>query len=185
MMRVRSAKGRKAAVASGHPLATAAAIGILDDGGTVADAAVGGAMALSVLLPQACSLGGDCFVLVHSDGRTQGINGSGPSPQALPRYVSADQLAAGPLSCAVPGALGALEALYRKFGRLPWARLLQPAIAMARDGIPVGRDLARGMHENAERLRADPGCRAVFLYDGQPCAEGTQLKQPGMARAAE
>jgi len=184
-MRVHSAKGRKAGVASGHPLATAAAIGILEAGGTVTDAAVGGAVALSVLLPQACSLGGDCFVLVHTGGRTLGINGSGASPQALPKQVSAEQLAAGPLSCAVPGALGALEALHRKFGKLPWARLLKPAIAMARDGIPVGRDLARGMHENAERLRADPGCRSLFLRDGQPIAERTTLKQPGMARSLE
>ena len=184
-MRVQSAKGRKAAVASGHPLATAAALGILEAGGSVADAAVGGGAALSVVLPQACSLGGDCFVLVHAGGRTHGINGSGAAPQALPKLVSAEQLAVGPLSCAVPGALGALESLHRKFGKLPWARVLKPAIDMARNGIPVGRDLARGMRENIERLGSDPGCSALFLRDGQPVAEGSVLRQPGMARSLE
>jgi len=184
-MRVRSAQGKKAAVACGHSLANAAAIGVFADGGSVADAAIAGAVALNVVLPQACSLGGDCFILAHTTGTTQGINGSGPSPLGLPRAVTAEQLAAGPLSCAVPGALGGLEALHRQFGKLPWKRLLAPAIKLARNGIPVGRDLARGMQDYLDRLRADPGCRTLFLENDRPYAQGALLQQPAMARALE
>jgi gamma-glutamyltranspeptidase/glutathione hydrolase len=184
-MRVQSAKGRKAAVACGHALAKEAALGVFADGGGVADAAVAGAVALNVVLPQACSLGGDCFILAHAGGKTHGINGSGPSPQRLPPAATAEQLVNGPLSCAVPGALGALEALHRKFGKLSWKRVVAPAIALARDGIPVGRDLARGMQENLARLAADPGSHALFLDNGRPQTEGSRLRQPAMARTLE
>ncbi len=184
-MRVQSATGKKAAVASGHPLATAAAIGALEAGGTVADAAIAGAAALTVALPQACSLGGDCFALIHAGGKTYGINGSGASPMALPDRVSAEQIAWGPLSCGVPGMLGAWETIHGKFGKLPWRRLFAPAVAMARDGIPVARDLARAMRDHVERLRADPGCRALFLDDGQPYTEGAPFTQPAVAKSLD
>src|SRR5687767_4854787 len=152
-MRVQTATGERAAVASGHPAATEAAIRVLQDGGNVVDAAIAGAAVLSVALPQACSLGSDCFALVHVGGKTFGLNGSGPSPQTLPADVTAEQLAWGPLSCATPGMLGGWEAMHRRFGRTPWRSLLAPAAAMARNGFPVGRELAAAMRENLERLR--------------------------------
>ena len=165
-MKVKSALGKQAAVASGHPLACAAAKRVLEEGGNTVDAAIAGAAVLAVVLPQACAIGGDCFALVHAGGRTHGINASGPSPQALPRDVSSEQLAWGPLSCAVPGMVGGWDLMHRRFGRKPWRRVLADAIRIAQDGVPVARELARAMREYLERLRLDPGARALFLKDG-------------------
>jgi gamma-glutamyltranspeptidase/glutathione hydrolase len=180
-MKAKSATGMKAAVAAGHPLATAAAVEALEDGGNAVDGALAGAVVLATVLPQACAIGGDCFALVHAGGRTHGINGSGAAPHALPPGVTAEQLAWGPLSCAVPGMVGGWENMHRRFGRRPWRAAFEPAIRLARDGFPVGRDLARAIRENLERLRLDPGIRSLYLENGAPLAEGATLRQPALA----
>lgn len=184
-MKAKSAKGRKFAVAAGHPLATAAAMQAVEAGGNTVDAAIAGAAVLATVLPQACSIGGDCFALVHSRGRTYGINASGPSPQALPKSVTPEQLAWGKLSCAVPGMVGGWELMHRRFGRRPWRAVLEPAIRLAQEGFPVGRDLARGMRDNRDRLRLDPGASALFLKNGAPYAEGETLRQGALAATLE
>lgn len=180
---VQTARGRRFAVVSGHDLATQIAVVVLENGGNPIDAAIAGAAALTVILPHACTLGGDCFALVHSGGKTYGVNGSGRSPEGLPSDVRADALAQGPLSCSVPGIVGAWEALHECFGSRPWSSLLMPAVELARNGIPIGRGLSAASRANLARLFQDPGCRTVFLKDGEPLVEGNELKQPAVAEA--
>jgi gamma-glutamyltranspeptidase/glutathione hydrolase len=182
-MRTQSATGRSHAVVSGHALASEASLAVLKKGGNPVDAALAGAAVLTVALPHACTLGGDCFILVHGKGRTRGINGSGPSPAGLPANVRPEQLARGPLSSAVPGMLGAWEALHKEFGSRPWAELMAPAAALARDGVPASREYVASLHMNLAPMLKDPGSRALFLPDGTPLAEGTTLRQPALAAA--
>ena len=165
-MPVQIAHGRKAAVVAGHPLASAVALETLRAGGNTVDAAVAGAAVLAVVLPHACSLGGDCFALVHDDGRLYGMNGSGLSPAGLPANARGEQLARGPLSCSTPGVVGAWEAMHRRFGTMPWAQVLGPAIEMARDGVAASSEFAAGTRDYLTQLRADPGCSELFLKDG-------------------
>ena len=176
-MRTQAAKGRNFAVVSGHALATEASLGVLKKGGNPVDAALAGAAVLTVALPHACTLGGDCFILVHAKGRTRGLNGSGPSPAGLPADIKPEQLSRGPLSAAVPGMLGAWEALHKEFGSRPWAELMAPAASLARDGVPASREYVASLHANLAPLLKDPGSRALFLPDGKPPAESTTLRR--------
>ncbi len=161
-MPVQIAHGTRAAVVSGHPLATQVAIDELRRSGNIVDAALAGAATLCVALPHACGLGGDCFILVHHSGQTFALNGSGLSPARLPADASKAQLASGPLSCAVPGMLGAWDSLHRKFGQRPWHELLKPAVDLAHAGVEPATDLAKALVACRAGLDADDGCRALF-----------------------
>ena len=185
-MQVKTATGKQYAVTAGHPLAAQAAAAILRSAdGNAVDAAIAGAAVLAVASPHACSLGGDCFALLHSGGTTWGMNASGRSPAGLPDDASPAQLATGPLSCAVPGVLGGWEAMHRRFGRMAWPRLFDVAIGLAREGVPVSGELAAAMRAWHVPLARDPGCRALFLRDGAPdaipYAAGETLRQPALA----
>ncbi len=149
------------------------------------DAAVAGAAALAVLLPHACTLGGDCFALAHIGGELYGLNGSGRSPAALPVQAKPEQLARGPLSCSTPGVVGAWNALHRRFGAMPWADVLQRATALAREGVPASHEFVAGTSDYLDELRHDPGCNALFLNGEKPYRSGAILRQPALARVLE
>ena len=107
--------GTSGMVVSGHPLATLAAWRTLDGGGSVVDAAISGAAVLAVVLPQACTIGGDAFMLMH-DARAEktfGLNASGPAPVSTDPQRFADGIPAkGPLSMSVPGVVGGWRAAH-------------------------------------------------------------------------
>jgi gamma-glutamyltranspeptidase/glutathione hydrolase len=184
-MTVQIAHGRSAAAVAGHPRASAAALEILRAGGNTVDAAVAGAAALAVVLPHASTLGGDCFALVHDSGELYGINGSGRSPAGLPANTRGEQLARGALSCSTPGVVGAWEAMHRRFGTMPWAEVLGPAIAMARDGVAASSEFAAATRDYLTELRADLGCNELFLKDGEPWRSGDRLRQPALAQTLD
>ncbi len=183
-MPVQVAHGRRAAVVAGHALAASAAIDVIRSGGNTVDAAVAGAAVLAVVLPHACTLGGDCFALVHIGGELYGLNGSGRSPAALPVQAKPEQLARGPLSCSTPGVVGAWEAMHRRFGAMPWADVLQRAIALAREGVPASHEFVAGTRDYLDELRHDPGCNALFLDGEKPYRSGAILRQPALAQRA-
>lgn len=182
---MQSASGRRFAVVSGHTLATQAALSVLKDGGNVVDAAIAGCAVLTVALPHACTLGGDCFALVQLDGKLYGVNASGLSPASLPANASPEQLARGPLSCAVPGVVGGWEAIHQRFGKKSWAELLAPAIKHARRGISASSEFVTATREFLAEMRADPGCNALFLDNGSQRKDGDVLKQPALATTLE
>lgn len=136
----------KGMVAASQPLAAQAGLDMLKRGGNAIDAAIATAVSLTVLEPTSNGIGGDAFALVWTDGKLHGLNASGPAPQSLtidalkkrgyqemPRY--------GIVPITVPGAPAAWIELSRRFGRLPFAELLEPAIAYAEQGFPVSPTL--------------------------------------------
>ncbi|CAA6654940.1 unnamed protein product [Spirodela intermedia] len=88
----------------------------------------------------------------------------------------------GALSMGVPGELAGLHAAWSRHGRLPWKSLLQPSIALARDGFRISPSLADSIQEKEALIRADPGLRSVFVLDGQLLRAGDTARNPALAR---
>ncbi len=173
-------------VASGHQLATGAAIAALREGGNAVDAAVTAAAVCAVVLPHRTSIGGDLFALVYSS-RTRAvtaINGSGRAPRATsPERFPDGFPERGAAIVTTPGVVAAWADLLTRHGTFELARALAPAIAYAEDGFVVSDLLADGIAAQREVLAADPGCAATFLPRGRPPRPGEVLAQPDLARS--
>jgi gamma-glutamyltranspeptidase/glutathione hydrolase len=180
--------GRRGAVASNHPLATQAALLALQAGGNAVDAAVAVSATLSVVEPFMSGLGGDGFyhVYVRRTGEALVFNGTGPAPRRATsdRYAAGIPLA-GPLAVSVPGSVGAWGAMHARFGRRPWASLLDAAIHYARDGFGATRACRHFAGEQVAPLLADPRSARVFLQDGRPPVVGAPIVQTDLARSLE
>jgi gamma-glutamyltranspeptidase len=183
MTGVKPVFGKKAMVVAGHPAAALAAWEVAQAGGSIIDAAVAGAAVLTVVLPQACTLGGDAFALVHdaSKRKTYGLNASGPAPRAASSvYYASGIPQRGALSCSVPGIVGGWHALYERFGNLSWARLFDRAIQFCEEGFPVSPGLARAAGVYQKLLAEDAGLRHLFLDRCPSLRPGTLLLQPSL-----
>ncbi len=183
MKRLRPIYGSRAAISCGHPAAVAAGWEALAAGGSVADAAVAAAAVLTVVLPQACTLGGDAFILYHDakSGSTSGINASGRSPAGTDVAEMMRGIPErGPKACTTPGVVGGWGALHERYGKLPWPRLLEAATGMAKHGFPVSPGLSGAIAAHKALLERDPGASKLLLRDGlaQP---GTIFRQPALA----
>ncbi|WP_199616084.1 gamma-glutamyltransferase family protein [Paenibacillus alkalitolerans] len=129
-------------VATSQPLAAEAGLEALRRGGNAIDAAVAAAACLTVVEPTSNGIGGDAFALVWTGGKLHGLNASGPAPKLLTidavRAAGHETMPAhGWLPVTVPGAPAAWAELSRRFGRLPLAESLAPAIRYAEEGFPV------------------------------------------------
>jgi gamma-glutamyltranspeptidase len=182
MRSISQASGRQFAVSCGHPAATAAALELVREGGNVVDAALAAASALAVLLPQACTLGGDAFILYHDArlARTFALNASGASPAATDFSDVTAVPERGARACTVPGLVGGWAALHGRFGKLAWRRVLSRAHRLAADGFPASAGLASATNANRALLAKDPGAASVFL-DGSADREGQLFRQPALA----
>jgi len=166
--------------ATGHGHSTNAALRVLNAGGNAVDAAVAAALVLAVVCPYATSLGGELFALVY-DPRTQttaGLNGTGRSPAAT---ASGAPPRSGPLSATVPALLRGLDDLLGRYGTLSFARLAEPAIALAAGGFSVHPTLAENARERSELLANDAAARALFLPGGRPLRLGALFVQSDLA----
>ncbi|HEY1880562.1 MAG TPA: gamma-glutamyltransferase family protein [Caulobacteraceae bacterium] len=189
--------GRTGAAATAHPLATLAAIDILRAGGSAIDAAIAANACLGFLEPVSCGIGGDCFAMVWDPkaGELAGLNGSGRSPGSLTlatqRARSKNGLIAsyGAIAVSTPGAVDAWWTLHGRYGRLPWARLFEPAIDMAQAGAPVPQTIAAYLAASY-RLFTKPGrgieeidnFKKVWAPNGRTPAEGEVFANPDLAR---
>jgi gamma-glutamyltranspeptidase/glutathione hydrolase len=154
------------------------------------DAAIAVNAALGFLEPVSCGIGGDLFAIVWDakTGRLHGLNASGRAPRALaPDKVRADADGTIPArsihAVTVPGAVDGWFELHAKFGRLPMADVLGPAIASAREGEPVPQVIAGQWAGGGRTLKDKPGFAAVFLPGGRPPRVGEVFRNPGLARA--
>ena len=153
------AVGVNGMAATSHPAATLAALDVLREGGNAIDAAVCAAAVQAVVEPTQTGIGGDCFALLMRKGDTRPIalNGSGWSPKAasldwfLERKLT-EIAVESPHSVTVPGAVAAWERLIADHGRLPWQRVLSPAVALAEFGCCVPERLARDCSKQLEKL---------------------------------
>jgi gamma-glutamyltranspeptidase / glutathione hydrolase len=160
------------AVATSQPLATAAALAVLERGGNAVDAAVTAAAMLTVVEPHMTGIGGDLFALVWSarDQRLHGLNASGRSGSLMTRETLLERgrtSIGGAESITVPSALAGWDALLRRFGTLTLAEALEPAIRTAEHGFPVTPIIAREWAAEVNRLQRDDGARATYLLDGE------------------
>lgn len=134
--------GRRGMVATSQPLGAQAGLEILQKGGNAVDAAIATAAALTVVEPTSNGIGGDAFAIVWIKGELHGLNASGPSPQAATietiRALGHETMPEhGVIPVTVPGAPAAWAALSERFGRLPFAEVMAPAIALAEEGFPI------------------------------------------------
>ncbi len=131
--------GTRGAIASAHPLASMAGIQTLLAGGNAVDAAVAVGSALNVVEPFMSSIGGIGLMLIsRPNGERHVLDFIGGAPRAAdPARCTEDELAGGPKACAVPGNLGGWLTAHERFGRLPRAHALEPAIALAERGVPL------------------------------------------------
>ena len=175
------------AVATSHPLAAQAGLGVLRAGGNAVDAAVATAAVLTVVEPTANGLGSDAFALVV-DGDVHGYNGSGRSPRSWTpeRFAGLDAMPRrGWDAVTVPGAVALWATLVERHGSLPFADLLAPAIRHARDGFLVSPGVARAWARAAGELRAFPAWAATFLRDGEAPRPGQLWRAPDHAATLE
>lgn len=180
-----------AAVASAHPLATAAGREVLDAGGNAFDAAIAVAAALAVVEPYSSGIGGGGFFLLHraQDQREVMIDAREMAPGAANRdmYLDADgevvpgRSMNGALAAGIPGTPAGLVHLAEHYGRLPLATSLAPAIRYARDGFEVTPHYRIMAGFRTDAMKADAETARIFLADGAPPADGTLLKQPDLA----
>ncbi|MHB8455562.1 MAG: gamma-glutamyltransferase [Acidiferrobacterales bacterium] len=185
----------EAAIASAAPLATAAGAEILKEGGNAFDAAVAIAAALAVVEPYSSGLGGGGFWLLHraSDGFETMVDGRERAPLAasanmyLDRHgdVVARLSLDGPLAAAIPGTPAALVHIARKYGRLPLARSLAPAIRLATEGFAVTPRYQTMARLRAPVLLESPAAARVFLDRDAPPVPGTIIRQPDLAATLE
>jgi gamma-glutamyltranspeptidase / glutathione hydrolase len=179
-------------VAAAHPLATEAGHEILQQGGSAADAAVAVQMMLNLVEPQSSGIGGGAFLLYWNAalGELTSFDGRETAPAAAaPDYwLGADgapveffAAVPGGRSVGVPGTLALMETIHARYGRLPWADLLEPAIETAETGFAVSQRLAASIAET-DGFDAFPAARNYFFHqDGTPLAEGETLRNPHFA----
>ncbi|HTP37601.1 MAG TPA: gamma-glutamyltransferase [Methyloceanibacter sp.] len=185
-------KAKQHMVVAANPLAAEAGLAILRKGGSAVDAGIATQMVLNLVEPQSSGIGGGAFILYwdKQNNELASIDGRETAPSAatpelfldkdgkpLPRE---DAMGSG-LSVGVPGALAALKLAHDKYGKLPWADLFEPAIALARGGFAVSPRLAAELAE-APAESFTPEARAYFFdADGKPWPAGHILTNPALA----
>ena len=184
-----------AAVATAHPVATAAGMEILSAGGNAFDAAVAVSATLAVVEPYSSGMGGGGFWLLHRivDGKQVMIDGRETAPLAATRNMYQDKQGNvipglsvdGALAAGIPGQPAALAHMANAYGQLPLSRSLAPAIRAARDGFKVTPHYRRMAQFRLKALRASPAAAEVFLFNNEVPPLGHLIKQPDLANTLE
>lgn len=179
-------------VASANPHATRAGLEILRAGGSAVDAAIAAQLVLNLVEPQSSGIGGGAFLLHFdaSSGALDAYDGRETAPASATPEMFLDaagrpmdfwDAVVGGRSVGVPGLLRMLELAHRRHGRLPWARLFAPAIALAEDGFAVSPRLSELIAQD-EYLKTFPETARYFFDDeGRPLAAGSILRNPAFA----
>ena len=184
-----------AAVASAHPLATAAGLEVLRAGGNAFDAAVAVSAALAVVEPTGSGLTGGGIYLLHrhSDGFEVAIDAREFAPAAATRdmYLDAqgnvvpDLSTDSALAAGIPGEPAGMALLATRYGRLPVAQSLAPAIRLARAGFPLTAHLRDGLSSHLAQFNNEPDVARNFLRHGEVPPLGTVIRQPELAATLE
>jgi gamma-glutamyltranspeptidase/glutathione hydrolase len=188
------ATGDRAMVVSSHPIASAVGRDIMQAGGNAVDAAVAVGFALAVVHPVAGNIGGGGFMVMRmNDGQAYALDYRETAPTGATRDMFLDSLGnvseksrIGHLASGVPGAVAGMVAAHQRFGKLPLAQVIDPAIRLARDGFVLDSHRAGSLRGAARRLRQFPASARQFLPNGTDGpADGYLLRQPDLARTLE
>jgi gamma-glutamyltranspeptidase/glutathione hydrolase len=184
-------QGTGGAVASAEAAATNVGLEILRTGGNCVDAAVATALALVVVHPEAGNLGGGGFAVVKMGDELTSLDFRETAPAAATgdMYLDAEgQLRSeasevGPLATGVPGSPRGLWELHRRFGSLPWAKIVAPAYRLAAEGFEVTTRLHKSVARKQGDLARFPETAEVWLPQGHPPAVGDRVQLPALAKA--
>jgi gamma-glutamyltranspeptidase / glutathione hydrolase len=177
-------------VASAHPLATQAGVGILKQGGNAIDAAVATTLAISVVEPFAAGIGGGGFMMTKMGKDLKSLDFRERAPQKASRNMYLDAQGKvrpnasleGHLAAGVPGTIAGLAAAHQKYGKLPWRTVVAPAIKLARDGFTVSEIYTEQAKSKQKLLATNPAARQIFTRNGRPLQPGERLIQRDLAR---
>jgi gamma-glutamyltranspeptidase / glutathione hydrolase len=182
----------RAGVAAGHPATADAGLEILVDGGTAADAVVAMALASCVAETVMSGLLSGCHAVAFDGSRVMNLDGFAAMPSGtgdltqleIPFGEEPVVYSIGAASCAVPGLPAALGELWERLGRLPWKRLCEPALALARSGVPLPAMHARTLEMLGGLYSRERGAE-LFTRDGRTLEDGGLLDQPGLVQTLE
>ena len=193
-----AAYGLNGAAGTAHPLATQAGIDILKQGGSAIDAAIAINACLGLLEPTASGIGGDVYAMIWDPKQKKvvGLAGSGASPRGLSLETVRSRAKNGVLpplgavTVSVPGAVDGWWTMHQRYGKLPWAKLFQPAIAMAEAGTPVPDIIAYYIRRSMVNFaRAGNGVEDASnalktwgMADGKGPQAGQVFRNPDLAR---
>lgn len=191
------ATGTEVAVASAGSHSSRAGSEIYKAGGNVVDAAVATAFSLAVERPQSLGLGGGGFLTLHLAGPQGGdyfVDFRETAPGKATRDMYLDKQGKvisglssdGALSVGTPGFVAGMQQIHKKWGKLPWKKVLAPSIRLARDGFPVYLSLQEAIAERAERFGKDAYLKRIFFSkEGRPLAKDETLVQQDLANTLE
>ncbi len=175
------------AAATSQPLATTAALAVLQKGGNAIDAAITAAAVLSVVEPMMTGVGGDMFALIWSakEKKLVALNASGRAGSLMTREElvkrGRTRIPRGIETVTVPGAVAGWDALLRKYGTMTLAQVLEPAIGYAENGFVVTPVISGDWAGQRAILLRDEGAKATFLPNGEPPKAGDYFKNPDYA----
>jgi gamma-glutamyltranspeptidase/glutathione hydrolase len=174
-------------VAAGHPLAAEAGTRILKAGGNAMDAAIATWAVQGEVEPGMTGLGADMFILYYNakTREVKFINATGFAAQAatIEFYKSKGGIPdEGPLSIAVPGAVGGAAYAVKTYGTRPLAEVLAPAIEIADGGFPISEALADGIKSAKAKIEKFPSTTKLYFRDGKPLVMGDIIRNPDLAR---
>jgi gamma-glutamyltranspeptidase / glutathione hydrolase len=186
-------RAQQGIVASQNETASRIGADVIKDGGTAIDAVVATAFALAVTHPTAGNVGGGGFIVyrpangepVSYDFREKAPAKASPTMWLKDGKYSAELHHNGHLAVGVPGTVAGLNLAWKEHGKLPWPRLVEPAIALARDGFTVSENLARSLKAVQRTMQKYPASVAAFTKSGVPYEPGETLKQPDLAKTLE
>jgi gamma-glutamyltranspeptidase/glutathione hydrolase len=186
-------RARGGMVASQNAIASKVGADVIGDGGTAIDAAVATAFALAVVHPTAGNIGGGGFIVYRpANGEAVAYDFRETAPaKASPAMFMADGKYSPQLhhdsylAVGVPGTVAGLHLAWKERGKLPWKRLVDPAVALARDGFTVTEGLARSLAGELKAMEKYPASTAQFSRNGVPYGAGDTLKQPDLARTLD
>jgi gamma-glutamyltranspeptidase/glutathione hydrolase len=190
------AQGERGAVSTAERYASRVGLEVLQKDGHAVDAAIAVALALAVTHPSAGNLGGGGFMIVRpAKGDSVAIDFREVAPRAATEKMYLDAQGAvtrdsvlGPLAAGVPGTVAGLELAHKRFGRLAWKDLVEPAARLARAGHVLDASHAATMAEAAAEMRAEGFTDSAQVYegeDGKPLAEGAVWRQPDLAQTLQ
>ena len=186
-------RARQGIVVSASTIASQTGAQVLRDGGNAVDAAIATAFALAVTHPTAGNIGGGGFLVYRSgEGVAEAYDFRETAPAAANEMMflkdgkyDAERHHRGHRAVGVPGTVAGLHMAWRDHGKLPWARLVAPAIKLARDGFVVSIDFAESLRGELDAMRPFAASISQFSKNGTPYRDGEVLKQGDLARTLE
>jgi gamma-glutamyltranspeptidase/glutathione hydrolase len=184
---------KRGMVISASSIASDVGADVLRDGGTAIDAIVATAFAMAVTFPFAGNIGGGGFMVYRPasgepaayDFRETAPAGSSPTMFLVNGKYDSDRHHNSHVAVGVPGTVAGLHMAWKDHGKLPWRRLVEPAIKLARDGFPISEGLARSLAGVLDNMKPYPASIAQFSKNGVPYEAGEILKQPDLARTLQ